>query len=65
MKKWKLSLLIITLFIVSILFLFTLLSLVEKTRESAKQILQKDPQLKKYPALQDRLSKFRERIHLE
>ena len=41
------------------------ISLVEKTRESARKILQKDPQLKKYPFLRDRLSKFRERIHLE
>jgi len=41
------------------------ISLVEKTRESAKQILQKDPQLKKYPQLLAKLGKFRERIHLE
>jgi len=41
------------------------ISLVEKTRESAKEILSEDPQLKKYPALRDKLSRFRERIHLE
>lgn len=39
--------------------------LVEKTREAAKEILLEDPQLKKYPALRDKLSRFRERIHLE
>jgi len=39
--------------------------LVEKTRESAKEILFEDPQLKKYPALRDKLERFRERIHLE
>jgi len=41
------------------------ISLVEKTRESAKQILQQDPYLKKYPQLLAKLGKFRERIHLE
>ncbi len=41
------------------------ISLVEKTRESAKQILIQDPQLKKHPALRDKLSRFRQRIHLE
>jgi len=41
------------------------ISLVEKTRESAKQILIQDPQLKKYPQLLAKLGKFRERIHLE
>jgi len=41
------------------------LSLVEKTRESAKKILLEDPQLKKYPALREKLERFRERIHLE
>ena len=41
------------------------LSLVEKTRESAKKILLEDPQLKKYPVLRDKLVRFRERIHLE
>lgn len=41
------------------------IKLVEKTRQQAKEFLQKDPYLKKYPALQDRLSQFRQRIHLE
>jgi len=39
--------------------------LVEKTRQTAKDILQEDPQLKKYPALQEKLKRFREKIHLE
>ena len=41
------------------------ISLIEKTRELAKEILIKDPQLKKYPLLQERLRKFRKRVHLE
>lgn len=41
------------------------LKLVEKTRELAKSILQKDPELKKYPALREKLNTFREKIHLE
>jgi len=41
------------------------LKLVEKTKKIAKELLQKDPYLKKHPALQERLSQFRERIHLE
>ena len=40
-------------------------SLVEKTRESAKEILMQDPNLKTYPRLRERLEKFREKIHLE
>ncbi len=39
--------------------------LVEKAREVAKEILEKDPELKKYPLLRERLDQFRERIHLE
>jgi len=39
--------------------------LVEKTRNAAKEILQDDPELKKYPFLRERLEKFRERVHLE
>lgn len=39
--------------------------LVEKTREAAKKILIESPQLKKYPLLQNKLKKFRKRIHLE
>ncbi len=41
------------------------IKLVEKTRQTAKEFLQKDPYLKKYPALQEKLSQFRQRIHLE
>jgi ATP-dependent DNA helicase RecG len=41
------------------------ITLVEKTRQSAKDILEQDPELKKYPALRDRLGKFRQKIHLE
>ena len=41
------------------------LELVEKTRGAAKEILEKDPELKKYPLLKERLKEFRERIHLE
>ena len=40
-------------------------SLVEKTREVAKELLEKDPELIKYPLLKDRLIKFQKRIHLE
>jgi len=39
--------------------------LVSKARNEAKDILQEDPQLKKYPLLRERLKEFRERIHLE
>jgi hypothetical protein len=39
--------------------------LVAQVREEAKKILEKDPELKKYPLLKERLEKFRERIHLE
>ena len=41
------------------------LKLVEETRETAKNILQESPDLKKYPVLQDKLKTFREKIHLE
>jgi len=41
------------------------LKLIEKTREIAKSILQEDPSLKKYPLLAERLTNFREKIHLE
>ena len=41
------------------------IELIEKTREAAKEILTKDPELKKYPLLRGRLEEFRERIHLE
>ena len=39
--------------------------LVEKTRQTAKELLEKDPYLKKHPQLLSRISRFRERIHLE
>jgi ATP-dependent DNA helicase RecG len=39
--------------------------LVEKTRQAAKEILEKDPELKKYPFLQEKLKEFQKRIHLE
>ncbi|MBM3250873.1 MAG: ATP-dependent DNA helicase RecG [Candidatus Nealsonbacteria bacterium] len=41
------------------------LKLVEKTREAAKKILMEDPHLKNYPWLKQKLSQFRQRIHLE
>ena len=41
------------------------LSLVEKTREAAKQVLIKDPGLRKYPLLLKKLTSFSQRIHLE
>ena len=40
-------------------------SLVKKTRETAKEILSKDPNLKKYPLLKNKLDQFQEKIHLE
>ncbi len=39
--------------------------LVEKTRAAAKEILEKDPELKKYPNLKARLANFEKRIHFE
>ena len=39
--------------------------LVEKTRASAKEILEKDPQLKNYPLLKERLKQFETKIHFE
>jgi len=39
--------------------------LVEKTRESAKKILDEDPELKKYPLLKEKLKEFGKKIHLE
>jgi hypothetical protein len=41
------------------------LSLVEKTRTAAKEILAEDPELKKYPLLRGKIEKFRKRVHLE
>ena len=39
--------------------------LVEKTRAAAKEILEKDPELKNYPQLKERLKAFQSRIHFE
>ena len=39
--------------------------LVEKTRQTAKEILAQDPELKSYPLMRIRLDKFRDRVHLE
>jgi len=41
------------------------IKLVEKTRQTAKEILFEDPNLKKYPLMRIRLKKFSERVHLE
>jgi len=41
------------------------MSLIEKTREAAKKVLEEDPRLKNYPALQEKLKDFQSRIHLE
>ncbi len=41
------------------------MALVEKTRQLAKELLEQDPELKKHPALRDKLTKFRQKIHLE
>ena len=39
--------------------------LVEKTRAAAKEILEKDAELKNYPLLKERLRQFQKRIHFE
>jgi len=39
--------------------------LVEKTRTAAKELLEKDPELKEYPELKERLKQFEKRIHFE
>lgn len=39
--------------------------LVEKTRQAAKEILEKDPSLEGYPMLRERLKNFNQRIHFE
>jgi len=41
------------------------ISLVEKTREVAKEIIEENPSLKNYPRLRAKLSRFGENIHLE
>jgi len=39
--------------------------LVEKTRAAAKELLEKDPELKNYPELKERLKQFQTKIHFE
>jgi ATP-dependent DNA helicase RecG len=39
--------------------------LVSKTRNEAKEILEEDPELKKYPLLREKLKEFKEKVHLE
>ena len=39
--------------------------LVEKTRASAKELLEQDPELKEYPLLLERLRQFKNNIHFE
>jgi len=39
--------------------------LVEKTRTSAKELLEKDPELKDYPVLKEKLKSLEKRIHFE
>jgi ATP-dependent DNA helicase RecG len=41
------------------------ISLVSRVRNEAKEILQEDPELKKYPLLKEKIKEFKERIHLE
>jgi len=40
-------------------------ALISKARNDAKEILEQDPQLKKYPLLKARLGEFQKRLHLE
>ena len=40
-------------------------ALVEKVKQSAKAILEKDPYLKKQPLLKQRLKRFQEKVHFE
>ncbi len=39
--------------------------LIEKTRNEAKELLRKDPELKNHPLLLERVKSFRQRIHFE
>ena len=41
------------------------IKLIEKTKTAAQEILDKDPNLKKYPLLKKRIEKFADKIHLE
>lgn len=40
-------------------------NLVSDARQEAKNLLEQDPQLKKYPILREQIKEFREKIHLE
>lgn len=39
--------------------------LLEKTKKTAKELLEEDPELKKYPLLREKLKNFRQKVHLE
>ena len=39
--------------------------LVEKTRATAKELLEKDPVLQNYPLLKERVVRFKQKIHFE
>jgi hypothetical protein len=39
--------------------------LVSKARNEAKELLKKDPELKKYPELLKKVGEYKSRIHLE
>lgn len=41
------------------------ISLVRKTKEAAKEILENDPNLYNYPLIRNKLNQFKKRIHLE
>jgi len=41
------------------------IKLIEKTKNAAQEILDKDPNLKKYPLLKKRVERFADKIHLE
>ncbi len=41
------------------------IELIEKTREAAKRLLEKDPLLKNYPVLKKRVATLKEKLHLE
>ena len=41
------------------------MTLVQSAREEAKEILEEDPELKKYPLLLERVKEFRKKVHLE
>jgi ATP-dependent DNA helicase RecG len=41
------------------------ISQVERARKEAKEILEKDPELKRYPLLKEKLAEFGQKVHLE